>query len=630
MATAQGMSGVDLSAVVTELVPLLPLWIGKIYQYGPKILAIRLQGENRARHALVIESGRRGHLLKALPEAPEKPSGFAMLLRKYLEGGRVLSIAQHGLQRIFSITVGKKMGSYQLIVELFDEGNVVLCDGEGKIVKPLWHHRFREREVVPGATYAFPGRDCSDLSPGSLGDLLRASDREIVKTLAVDCMLGGRYAEEVCTMAGIPKDAPAGSVDPYAVQRAIAGLLERVKGDREPVITPSGCWPFPLAGESVIARFPSYNEALEAYYGGPAAAPGREVRTPATRNATIRARQEESLRKFGKEIDRLERSVECIYENYALVEEVIRVLSGAEQKMPWSEIEKTLAASDLPAARSVVKVHPDKASVTLDIGERVKISVRESIRENIGRIFEEAKKFKRKREGAMAALARPLPAPPEKRVKPAEGKKRWFHRFRWFETSDGVLVVGGRDAGQNEELVRRYLGGGDTFVHADLHGAPVVVVKGTTGHMDEVAQFAASYSGAWKSGHFTTDVYSVRPDQVSKTPPSGEYLSTGGFIVRGERTYFRNVPLAISIGLVQGERPRIVGGPPGATARRTRLFVTLRPGIFEPNDIAKKVVRTLRELLPEAERGGLRRVLSSEAVAAFVPPGGSEVIADEG
>ena len=187
-----------------------PSGSAKSTRYGPKILAIRLQGENHARHALVIESGRRAHLVKALPGAPEKPGGFAMLLRKYLEGGKVLSIAQHGLQRIFSITVGKKMGSHQLVVELFDEGNVVLCDGEGKIVKPLWHHRFREREVVPGATYIFPGKDCSDLSPESLGDLLRASDREIVKTLAVDCMLGGRYAEEVCGMAGIQKDAPAG------------------------------------------------------------------------------------------------------------------------------------------------------------------------------------------------------------------------------------------------------------------------------------------------------------------------------------------------------------------------------------------------------------------------------------
>jgi predicted ribosome quality control (RQC) complex YloA/Tae2 family protein len=627
MATAQGMSGVDLSAVVAGLAPLLPLWVGKIYQYGPKTLAIRLQGKEHARYSLVIESGRRAHLVGGLPEAPERPGGFAMLLRKYLEGGKVLDISQPGLQRIFSLTIGKKAGSYRLVTELFDDGNVILCDAGGKIVKPLWHHRFREREVVPGATYVLPGEDCSGMSPESLGDHLRASDREIVKALAVGCMLGGRYAEEVCAIAGIRRDTPAGAADPLAVHAALARLLERAKAGRDPVITPSGCWPFPLSNENVLTRFPTYDEALEAFYGGPAAPPVREARTPARRTETIRARQEESLRKFEEEIKRLERSVECIYANYALVEEVIRVLSDAEKKIPWSGIEQTLAASDLPAARAVVKVHPATASVTLVLGEQVTISVRESVRENIGRIHEEIKRFKRKRAGAMAALARPLPAPAEKKEKPvASGRRRWFHRFRWFETSDGVLVVGGRDAGQNEELVRKYLGGGDTFVHADVHGAAVVIVKGKTARMDEVAQFAASYSGAWRSGHAAADVYSVRPDQVSKTPPSGEYLSTGGFTVRGERTWHRDVPLAVSIGLADGDSPRVIGGPPAAVSPKTTHRVTIRPGIYEPNDIARKVARALREMLPDAERGRLRRVLSAEAVAAFVPAGGSEMV----
>ena len=38
-------------------------------------------------------------------------------------------------------------------------------------------------------------------------------------------------------------------------------------------------------------------------------------------------------------------------------------------------------------------------------------------------------------------------------------KKLWYHRFRWFVTSDGVVVLGGRDASQNEELVKKYMGG---------------------------------------------------------------------------------------------------------------------------------------------------------------------------
>ena len=143
-------------------------------------------------------------------------------------------------------------------------------------------------------------------------------------------------------------------------------------------------------------------------------------------------------------------------------------------------------------------------------------------------------------------------------------KKLWYHRFRWFITSDGIVVLGGRDASQNEELVKKYMAGGDLFVHADVHGASVVIVKGKTEHMDEVAQFAASYSGAWRSGHVSADVYSALPTQVSKTPESGEFVSRGSFIVRGERTYYRNVPLAVGIGLMLEPNAAVIGGPPSA------------------------------------------------------------------
>ena len=158
------------------------------------------------------------------------------------------------------------------------------------------------------------------------------------------------------------------------------------------------------------------------------------------------------------------------------------------------------------------------------------------------------------------------------------------------------------DAGQNEELIRKYLEGGDTFVHADVHGASVVVVKGKTMHMDEVVRFAAAYSGAWKAGFASADVYAARPDQVSKTAESGEYLSRGSFVVRGERQWFNNVPLEVVIGLQKTPQTRILGGPGSAVRKLCDLFVVLRPGTFEPNDIAKKVVRALRERLSPADR----------------------------
>jgi hypothetical protein len=193
-------------------------------------------------------------------------------------------------------------------------------------------------------------------------------------------------------------------------------------------------------------------------------------------------------------------------------------------------------------------------------------------------------------------------------------------------TSDGVVVLGGRDAGQNEELVKKYMAGGDTFVHADVHGASVVIVKGKTERMDEVAQFAASYSGAWKSGHFSADVYSAIPAQVSKTAGHGEFVSRGSFIVRGKRTWYRDVPLGIAIGLQPGPQAAVIGGPPSAIRKRVKFCVVLEPGQFEPNDIAKKVLRIFREKVRDNEFSGQKGILNTEAVAAFVPPGGSDIV----
>ena len=36
-------------------------------------------------------------------------------------------------------------------------------------------------------------------------------------------------------------------------------------------------------------------------------------------------------------------------------------------------------------------------------------------------------------------------------------KPHWFEKFNWFITSENLLVISGRDAQQNEILVKRYL-----------------------------------------------------------------------------------------------------------------------------------------------------------------------------
>ncbi|MCX6692362.1 MAG: hypothetical protein NTW33_10050 [Methanoregula sp.] len=66
MATVQGMSGIDVKAVVVELVKELPLWIDKVYQFDPRTMGIRLNGEKHAKHLLLIEAGRRAKTPRSL------------------------------------------------------------------------------------------------------------------------------------------------------------------------------------------------------------------------------------------------------------------------------------------------------------------------------------------------------------------------------------------------------------------------------------------------------------------------------------------------------------------------------------------------------------------------------------
>ena len=117
MATTQGMNGFDVKAVVSELNEKLPLWVDKIYQFDTRTLGIRFNGEQHEKYQLIIEAGRRTHLVKELPEPPKNPPHFAMLLRKYISGGKVLAIRQHGLERILIFTIGKHDSNYNLIID---------------------------------------------------------------------------------------------------------------------------------------------------------------------------------------------------------------------------------------------------------------------------------------------------------------------------------------------------------------------------------------------------------------------------------------------------------------------------------------------------------------------------------
>ncbi|PIA17725.1 DUF814-domain-containing protein, partial [Coemansia reversa NRRL 1564] len=142
-------------------------------------------------------------------------------------------------------------------------------------------------------------------------------------------------------------------------------------------------------------------------------------------------------------------------------------------------------------------------------------------------------------------------------------KPFWFEKFAWFVSSDGYLVLAGHDMQQNELLVKRHLRAGDAYVHADMHGAASVIVKNKLTSAPEFSStesippstlfqagvMSVCQSRAWDA-KIVTSAWWVEAHQVSKTAPTGEYLSTGSFMIRGRKHFLPPTQLVYGFGFM--------------------------------------------------------------------------------
>ena len=178
--------------------------------------------------------------------------------------------------------------------------------------------------------------------------------------------------------------------------------------------------------------------------------------------------------------------------------------------------------------------------------------------------------------------------------------------------------------------------GYDLFFHSQAHGGPATILKTSepsepAADVDvpeaskrQAAQFAVSYGSVWKDGRFSGDAYMVEPDQVTKTPESGEYLEKGSFAIRGDRTYFRDTPVGCAVGVQCEPETRVLGGPPDAIEDQVETMVRVEPGRFAQGDVAKRIYRAFREQFTDETL--VRKVASPDRIGEFLPPGGSRIV----
>lgn len=642
------MSSVDIRYVVRELQWLLGSRVDKVYHDGDEIRIKLRTKEGRA--DLILQAGKRFHLTSYVKEAPKQPSSFTMLLRKHLSGGFIDAIEQHQFDRIVKIRVG----DYTLIGELFRKGNIVLVDSENRIVAALRYEEYKDRTIKPKAEYRFPParENPLEVSFERFLELMRENEElELVRALARKLNMGGLYAEEISIRAGFEKTTPVKELSDEDLRKVYEAMMKTFNDEPRPnIVFKDGNMhdvvPIELRVYDGLEKkyFKTFSEALDEYFGRLTIEKAKIERTKKLESkkrqllATLK-KQEEMLKGFERAMNENQEIGDLIYANYSLIERLLQEFRKATEKLGWEEFRKRIEEGKKAGnrvAQMVKGIDAKEKAVTIELeGKKVKLYLNKSLGENAELYYEKAKKFRHKYEGALKAyedtkrklneVEKLIEEEMKKELnvrKIERRKKKWFEKFRWFVSSEGFLVLAGKDASTNETLVKKHMTENDLYCHADVYGAPHVVIKDgqKAGEKTifETCQFAVSMSRAWSLGLYSADAYWAYPEQVTKQAPSGEYLGKGAFMVYGKRNWLRGLPLKLAVGVINYEgEDYVVCAPVEAIKAHTKRYIVIRPGRLKKGELVKKI-RTI------LEKWGYK--VREEDLNAILPPGGGEIV----
>ena len=663
----------DLYAVVHELKDkLVDARVNNVYQLDAKTLLLKLHKVGEPPLRLVLEAGRRMHLTGYSLEKPQTPPAFCMTLRKYLPGAWIRNVEQHEFERVVTFQFKAKEATLNLVLELFGEGNIILTAEKGAILQALFFKKMRDRNIVRSEVYQLPPSSAKnpfkvtkeDLTAG----LKAAGDADVVRAVVSFLGIGGVYAEELLLRANVSKIkhcSELSTVEVEAIFVALQDLLSAVSGQKlEPNIVLDEAGGFLDVAPIKLKRYETFktqsyatfSEALDEFYvrvtAAEKAAAGvdvSQIRGEAERLKRMVAEQEQAMAEDNRKMARDKQIGDTIYGHFNEFQVLLEMFSSTwrEGKDLASVVSEVAAAKNAGHVPEVFFESFDGKNLAINV--RVddlpfSLSIRGSLYENANEFYDKGKRAKQKTAAVLVALedSRKKLADLEKQLgkvealksaAPAEAMedldtrkvqtKEWFEKFRWFKSSEGFLVVAGKDVVSNEVLIKRYTDPYDVVFHAEIVGSPFVVVK-TEGKepgpqtLNEAGEFAAAYCRGWRENMGSVDVYWVKPEQLTKSGPSGESVPHGAFVVNGKRNWMRGTTLRLAIGVEESQEPRFLGGPVDAVKAITKLYVVLVPGDMTGKDFLKQVLRSVVLKLPKEQRELLGKA-SIEEVREFVP-----------
>lgn len=632
----------DIKVIVNELSAIINSRIEKFYNTPEGELLIKGYSAVKGKYVLRALRGECIHLTDFKREVSESPSGFTMLMRKYLNNSMIIEIFQPYFERIVIIKIKKGEDEYNIIIELFNKGNIIISDKNLKIIGYLKTLKVNNVFLKNGDTYDFskPVFLESFLDKLEFKRIIKQSELDsIVKTIAIKLGVGGRYAEETCFNAGIEYSKEPGIMSDSDIEKLFKSFstiymnIKHYKNispcvylkDNEVVnFSPID---FNSIGECLKKTFESFNQACDYYYSNAQIGSNENDNRGVFDSRIVQlkkrlAQQEEYLKELGNESANLARIGKVIFENSSLINNVLSKIRTAKNVRSWDEILLVIESeknNGIYEANIIKEINTETGEIILEInGTKFNTNINDEAFRLANNVFEKSKKLKGKIQGTLVSAAQTRLLIEEfiekgiedstKVIKELKPEKKWFEKFRWLKTSNDFLLVCGKDASQNEIAVRKISEPNDLIFHASVAGSPFGVLKDGL-NADEIdklqaANFILCFSRAWRES-IMSDVFSITKEQISKTAPSGEYISHGSFIINGHKEFYKGLKMELAIGLFEN---KVIAGDIELIKSRCDNYCILRPGGISPGKVAKR----LMELFNVKE-------LNSEDFLAFIP-----------
>jgi len=583
------------------------------------------------------------YITKTSQQSSLQPLSFCMQLRKHLMGKTISDVNQYEFDRIVEV----ETDGYRIIFELFSTGNLILTDSSGLIIGILEQQEWKDRILKVKSIYKHPPSNINPFKHDffEFQKILQKIDKETVKTLAVDFGLGGTYAEEFCKKIEIDKNKKINQLTQQETDKLFR-MFEQMKSlNAKPFVAIQEKQAVDVAPFEMLTyinyekvEFNSFLEAVEAYFEGLEKVLKERKETQSTakeekRVENIQEKQMIRLKALQEEEQKSRKAGQLLYDHYQIFEEILNGINKLKEEKKWQEIKEIIKSQDMEESKMIKELRPEDAIVVAVIdGTEVELDFRKSVEENANGFFEDAKRMKGKIEGLQEAMKQ-LPAEQvkEEKVEPnAKVTKKWFERYRWFLSSNGLLCIAGKSARNNETIVKRYTRPQDFVMHVDIHGSPFVVIRNDqkleiipAETIYEAAEFAAAYSKAWDQKVATISVYYIRPEQVAKEPG----LPLGSFMIHGERKWLEKIKPRLSIGIKQEEvyKSKLISGPVTAVKKQTPYLITIVSGDRTSEDLAKEIKNQLLMKIPFEIKKSSEEI-DLEEIKKLIPYGKGELV----